>query len=64
MIGPDDRAVIEAQLNELDALCEKLEATKLADYRKKAEAASGADAVKAEFANAANAAGIETSAFA
>lgn len=56
--------VIEAQLNELDALCEKLEATKLADYRKKAEAAAGADAVKAEFVNAAKAAGIETSAFA
>ncbi|SPO25028.1 probable ZUO1 - zuotin [Ustilago trichophora] len=56
--------VIEAQLNELDVLCEKLEATKLADYRKKAEAAAGADAVKAEFVNAANAAGIQTSAFA
>ncbi len=57
-------AVIEAQLNELDALCEKLEATKLGEYRKKAEAASGADAVKAEFVEAAKAAGIETSAFA
>ncbi|SOV07231.1 probable ZUO1 - zuotin [Ustilago sp. UG-2017a] len=56
--------IIEAQLNELDALCEKLEATKLADYRKKAEAASGADAVKAQFVNAAKDAGIATSAFA
>ncbi|KIS70939.1 putative zuotin [Mycosarcoma maydis] len=56
--------LIEAQLNELDALCEKLEAAKLAEYRKKAEAAPAADAVKAEFANAAKAAGIESSAFA
>ncbi|EST10198.1 DnaJ [Kalmanozyma brasiliensis GHG001] len=56
--------VIEAQLNELDALCDKLEAAKLGEYRKKAEAASGADAVKAEFVGAAMAAGIETSAFA
>lgn len=56
--------IIEAQLNELDALCEKLEATKLAGYRKKAEAASGADAVKAQFVNAAKDAGIATSAFA
>lgn len=56
--------IIEAQLNELDALCEKLEAAKLGEYRKKAEAATGADAVKSEFVNAAKEAGIETSAFA
>lgn len=56
--------VIEAQLNELDLVCEKLQATQLADYRKAAEAATGPDAVKAQFVNAANAAGIQTSAFA
>ncbi|TKY85265.1 hypothetical protein EX895_006345 [Sporisorium graminicola] len=62
--GAPTPQVIEAQLNELDSLCEKLEAVKLAEYRKKAEAASGAEAIKAEFASAAKEAGIGASAFA
>lgn len=56
--------VIDAQLTQLDQLCEQLDATTLGEYRKKAEAASGADAVKAQFNAAAQAAGISSSAFA
>ncbi|SNX82226.1 probable ZUO1 - zuotin [Melanopsichium pennsylvanicum] len=56
-------AIIENQLNELDALCEKLELTKLGEFRKNAEAAEGVDLVKAQFVKVASEVGIQNSAF-
>ncbi|PWZ00864.1 DnaJ-domain-containing protein [Testicularia cyperi] len=56
--------VIEAQLNELDQLCDKLQLVQLTEHRENAEKASGPDAIKAAIKSASDAAGIASSAFA
>ncbi|EPQ29492.1 uncharacterized protein PFL1_02711 [Pseudozyma flocculosa PF-1] len=59
-----DAGVIEAQLNELDLICSKLEPEVVAEVKQKAEKAGGADAIKAEFKAAGEKAGASPSAFA